>query len=488
MTDDDRVALMVFTRDLRVADNPALSAASRGSKVVCAFVHDRALRSNRPMRQRRTGFLMECLADLDGSLRRLGSWLEEREGVWVDEVVRLVTETGARTVHLADDVTPYAQRRFARLEVALGRSAEVRRSPGLTIVPPGLATPAVSDHYRVFTPYYRQWLAIPRRQLAGIPSTLPAPRPGPTPHGARAARFEIARPAPGTPRGGERAAAARLRAWCTGTIARYGEHRDDLAEPATSRLSTDLHFGCLSPLAVEVTAVGMPGAPPFLRQLCWRDFYLQVVAARPDAVWSGFVEGADRTRRDLGAFEAWRDGRTGIPIVDAAMRQLADEGFLPNRARMIAASFLTRNLGLDWRDGARHFLEQLVDADVVLNNLNWQWTAGLGTGANPHRVLSPTRQARRFDPLGSYVRRHVPELRPLPPATVHEPWSLDPSEFALLGYPPPIVRVAGKMTRRPTAATDRVIDDVAVGSPPWSGEGERGDGAEELGGRARRWS
>jgi deoxyribodipyrimidine photo-lyase len=265
--------------------------------------------------------------------------------------------------------------------------------------------------------------------------------------------------------GGERAALARLATWGDGPLARYGAQRDDLAHPVTSRLSADLHFGCLSPLRVEAALAGLPGAAPFLRQLCWRDFFLQLLAARPGAAWSDVVhrpdpdgadpdrtdrdgtdrsgahrDGTDRGRRgeeraDRTRLDAWRSGRTGVPIVDAAMRQLLEEGFLPNRARMIAASFLTRQLRQPWQEGARHFLAHLVDADVAINNPNWQWMAGRGTGGNPQRVLSPTRQALRFDPDGEYVRRYVPELRSLDASLVHEPWRLGRRGLARIGYP-----------------------------------------------------
>lgn len=433
------VALMVFTRDLRVADNPALAAAQDGaSQVVCAFVHDDTLGSRRPMAQRRIEFLVECLADLRDSLGRLGSRLQERRGDWVEEVLRLVDQTGAERIHLSDDVTPYAQRRFERLELAAGRTAKVCRSPGLAIVPPGLLAPAGGDHYRVFTPFYRRWLAMPRRQVLGRPSSLgsvdlvrsPSARPG--------GRQPVEVSAP--PRtGGERAAASRLGTWVTRGIAGYRDYRDTLAEPVSSRLSADLHFGTLSPLTLETAVAGMPASAPFLRQLCWRDFFLQILAARPGAAWGEDRRPKPRPPHSDAAFEAWRNGSTGVPIVDAALRQLAEEGFLPNRARMIAVSFFTKNLGLDWREGARHFLDHLIDADVALNNLNWQWTAGLGTGTNPHRVLSPTRQARRFDPEGAYVRRYVPELRQLAPGVIHEPWLLGAEGLADIGYPAPIV-------------------------------------------------
>jgi deoxyribodipyrimidine photo-lyase len=444
MTSDGSVALVVFTRDLRVADHPALTRATRAPKVVCAFIHDDALRSGRPMHPLRTRFLLECLEDLDCSLRRLGSRLELREGNWVDEVLGLAAQTGARSIHLSDDVTPYARKRFARLEAALGQTIEVCRSPGLTTLPPGVVTPAGGDHYRVFTPFYRRWLTTPRRQLLPPPTSLPTVDSADPWPGSRSAAALPATPHPPTVgQGGEYAAATRLATWAARGITRYGEHRDDLAEPANSGLSRDLHFGCISPLQVEAAIGGLPGAGPFLRQLCWRDFYLQILAARPKAAWSDYVERGRRPRRDPAGFEAWRRGLTGVPIVDAAMRQLALEGFLPNRARMIAASYLTRNLGLDWRDGARHFLEHLVDADVALNNLNWQWMAGRGTGANPHRVLSPTRQGHRFDPHGTYVRRHVPELLGLDRARIHEPWRLGRRELARLGYPAPIAPPGG---------------------------------------------
>ncbi len=442
MTADVSVALVVFTRDLRVTDNPALTRATRASKVVCAFIHDDALRSGRPMHPLRTRFLSECLADLDASLRHLGSRLEVCEGNWVDEVLRLAAETGARSVHLSDDVTPYARRRFGRLEAAVGQTVEVCRSPGLTTLPPGVLTPAGGDHYRVFTPFYRRWLTTPRRQLLPPPTSLPTvdgTDPWPRSRSRSATTLLTTQRPPAVGQGGEHAAARRLATWAAGGIARYNEHRDDLAEPANSGLSRDLHFGCLSPLQVEAAVGGLPGSGPFLRQLCWRDFYLQILAARPEAAWSDYVERGRRPREDAAGFEAWRRGLTGVPIVDAAMRQLALEGFLPNRARMIAASFLSRNLGLDWRDGARHFLEHLVDADVALNNLNWQWMAGRGAGANPHRVLSPRRQGHRFDPHGTYVRRHVPELLGLDSALIHESWRLGRRELARLGYPAPIV-------------------------------------------------
>jgi deoxyribodipyrimidine photo-lyase len=179
-----------------------------------------------------------------------------------------------------------------------------------------------------------------------------------------------------------------------------------------------------------------PGALAFVRQLAWRDFHHQVLAARPAASRADYRSRADRWHHDEQETAAWREGRTGFPVVDAAMRQLAQEGWMHNRARLIAASFLTKSLYQDWRTGAEHFLSLLVDGDVANNQLNWQWMAGTGNDTRPNRVLNPLIQADRFDPRGDYVRRWVPELRGIAGTAVHRPWKL-PEPPA--DYPPPII-------------------------------------------------
>ncbi len=215
-------------------------------------------------------------------------------------------------------------------------------------------------------------------------------------------------PAPRIQEGGETAARRRLERWLRGPLAGYEDGHDDLPAEATSRLSADLHLGCLSPAAVLARVEGKPGGEEFSRQLCWRDFHHQVLAAFPELPRRDYrPRGRRRWRRDAAAARAWREGRTGVPIVDAGMRQLECEGFMHNRARLIVASYLTKTLGLDWRIGARHFEELLIDADVANNSGNWQWVAGTGNDTRPNRVLNPERQARRFDPDGAYVRRHL---------------------------------------------------------------------------------
>ncbi|KJY27991.1 deoxyribodipyrimidine photo-lyase, partial [Streptomyces sp. NRRL S-495] len=335
-------------------------------------------------------------------------------------------ETGAATVHVAAGVTAFAQRREERLRKLLGDRLHVHDA-SVTVLPPGRVTPAGRDHYAVFTPYHRAWQQAPRRTVLAAPRTLP------TPDGLRSDTLLVGGPtSPGLPPGGESAARARWRRW---DIDAYADIHDDLAADDTSRLSPYLHFGCLSPTELVTRALRHdgPGAQAFVRQLVWRDFHHQVLAARPDAAHRDYRDRDDRWHHDEAEAEAWRQGRTGYPIVDAGMRQLAHEGWMHNRARLLTASFLAKNLYLDWRVGAAHFLSLLVDGDVANNQLNWQWVAGTGTDTRPNRILNPLRQADRYDPDGAYVRRWVPELAHLPGPSVHRPWLFGAD------YPAPIL-------------------------------------------------
>jgi deoxyribodipyrimidine photo-lyase len=230
-----------------------------------------------------------------------------------------------------------------------------------------------------------------------------------------------------------------MHAWLRSSVTAYADHHDDLAGDDTSRTSPYLHFGCLSPAELVAAAGRSRGAQAFARQLAWRDFNLQLLAARPQVATEDYRPRGDRWRSDEEDLEAWRKGRTGYPIVDAAMRQLRQEGWMHNRGRLIAGSFLTKTLYIDWREGARHFMHHLVDGDVANNQLNWQWVAGTGTDTRPSRVLNPLRQAERYDPDGVYVRRYVPELAEVEGPAVHSPWKLPQEVRARLDYPEPIV-------------------------------------------------
>jgi deoxyribodipyrimidine photo-lyase len=267
----------------------------------------------------------------------------------------------------------------------------------VTVVPPGAVVPSTGgDHYRVFTPYYRAWQAHRNRTPALTPRRIAAP--------AFAEPGELALLAP-SPHwtGGETDARRRLAAWRR-RAEDYAEGHDDLAGDRTSHLSPYLHFGCLSPLTLVTS--GMPDA--YVRQLCWRDFYHQLLAAFPKLGSVAYRSGASETWRDDDeALRRWQQGETGVPIVDAGMRQLSAEGWMHNRARLITASYLTKTLGLDWRAGAQWYANLLVDADVANNFGNWQWVAGTGTDTKPYRRFSPARQTERFDPTGAYRKRYA---------------------------------------------------------------------------------
>ena len=273
------------------------------------------------------------------------------------------------------------------------------------------------------------------------------------------------------PEPGESAARARLGAWVADGVGGYGDHRNDLAGAATSHLSQDLHLGLLSPLEVEACCTGA-GAEPYRRQLGWRDFYHHLLWWRPELSRAPFQPRFDAAFRpesaDPEAAQAWREGRTGIPVVDAGMRQLSATGWLPNRARLIVASFLTRHLLLDWRVGEDHFMRTLIDGDLPNNVGGWQWTAGVGTDAQPwFRIFNPVLQGERFDPDGAWVRTWVRELAALPDHVIHQPWTLSPMEQHAAGvvigrdYPAPIVDLAEGRER--ALAAFKAASEAATG-------------------------
>ncbi|MGK5442814.1 cryptochrome/photolyase family protein [Micromonospora sp. URMC 105] len=426
-----RTAVVLFTRDLRVHDHPALATACAAfDRVVPLYVLDPALAEKSP---NRTRFLHQSLAELREELRRRGGDLVVRRGDPVAETIRLAREVGAEGVGLSADVSRYARRRERRLREECERHRLfLRLFPGLTIVEPGALRPGGGDHYRVFSPYHRAWAAADRRE------ELAAPRRVTLPDGVSPGRLP-ALPKGESPEaavGGESVGQRRLTQWLP-TLGRYDDIHDDLAGDETSRLSPYLRFGCLSPLAVANRAGGTEG--PFVRQLCWRDFYYQVTAAFPEISTSAYRRGAtEEWRYDADALAAWTEGRTGMPIVDAGMRQMRAEGWMHNRARLITAGYLTKVLGLDWRPGVAVFFRWLLDGDVANNSGNWQWVAGTGNDSRPYRSLNPVRQAERYDPDGGYVRRWVPELASVAGKAVHQPWRLPDDVRRKLDYPPPL--------------------------------------------------
>jgi deoxyribodipyrimidine photo-lyase len=421
-----QTAIVLFTRDLRVHDHPALHAAcTTFDAVVPLFVEDEGIRRTRfGSAPARRVFLDECLADLDASLRERGGALVVRRGEVVAETARLAREVGAQTVFAGADVSAYARAR----EAGLAAELDLRLETTAYAVPAGDVAPAGGDFFQVFSPYHRAWSQVP------LGDPLPAPAAVRLPAGISVGEPRVAPPPGPLPPGGERAAIARTRAWLANGLAGYGAGgHDDLAREGTSRLSPYLHLGCVSPRSLAVRAGARPGGEAFVRQLCWRDFYAQLLWARPDSRTADFRSRGDVWVDDPDGLARWKEGATGFPFVDAGMRQLAAEGWMHNRARMVVASFLVKDLGIDWREGAAHFSDLLLDGDVAQNVGNWQWVAGTGVDSRPNRVYNPARQRQKLDPEGVYVKRYVPELADVPPRQLDEPGLLAP------GYPAPLV-------------------------------------------------
>ncbi|HEY9497387.1 MAG TPA: deoxyribodipyrimidine photo-lyase [Intrasporangium sp.] len=420
------VSLLWFRRDLRTCDHPALRAAvDAGTSVLPVFVLDpRLLAPDRP-RSRRLVASVRALADsLDGRL-------VVRTGDPVEVIPGLAREVGAERVHVTRETTPFGRRRDAAVASALSTDGRRLITTGTPYAAePGLVVTQSGEPYRVFTPFARAWRAH------GSPPPVPPPR--------RVTWFDgdvgsVALPggsAIGAHGDGAGELAARQK-WidflADGRLGGYDRDRDRPDLDATSRMSIPLKYGEIHPRTLLADVASHPeggtsGAATFVTELAWREFYADVLWHRPDSAWQDLrpeltdlaYDSAPESDRLV---EAWREGRTGYPLVDAGMRQLLAEGWMHNRLRMVTASFLTKDLHVWWPIGARHFLDHLLDGDIASNNHGWQWVAGTGTDAAPYfRVFNPVRQARRFDPAGDYVRRWVPELAHVAGAAVHEPW------------------------------------------------------------------
>jgi len=391
----------------------------------------------------------ECLAELDRGLRERGSRLlvlDERPEV---ALPRLATQLEARDVLAASDVSPFAQSRDRAVARALQQAgAALQLLPGvfviddLTAIATGAGTP-----YTVFTPFHRRWLLEPRRPVLSAPDRLPE-----VPRELGSVDLpelgELPPESPFLP--GEPAARERMLGFTASGADSYAALHDAVGVDGTSRLSPYLHFGCISARELESLLPETDGAEAARRQLCWRDFYAHVLLHHPGNAQAEQQEGLRRSirwTRSMPLFEAWRDGRTGYPLVDAGMRELARTGFMHNRARMVVGSFLVKDMGIDWRWGERWFMRTLLDGDQANNNGNWQWIASVGVDPQPpaRRMFNPTLQQQRFDPEGSYVRRHVPELRAVPDEYLAEPWRM-PEEVqqetsCVIGvdYPAPVL-------------------------------------------------
>jgi len=447
-------AIVWYRRDLRVHDHPGLRAAlDEHDSVAPAFCFDDGLLTGRHASGNRTQFMLECLAELDASLRDRGGRLHVRHGHPGRELPALARELGATAVHVTRDVGPFARKRQEQVRAALAElDIQLVTHPGLFAVDSLEAVrTGTGNPYTVFTPFWRNWSGQPRREVIDAPRAVPAPSgrvaPGELPTlSALGLQQEAEDPAPG----GEPAARAALQRFVNGPISGYSDGRNQLSRETVSRLSPYLHFGCVSAREIEERLPRGAGAGAFHRQLCWRDFYAHVLGHFPANAKSEFQQryrGTIRWSHAEKRFQAWCEGRTGYPSVDAGMRQLRREGWMHNRARLIVGSFLTKDLGIDWRWGERWFMRHLLDGDQASNNGNWQWIASVGVDPAPafQRMFNPTLQQRRFDPGGGYVRRYVPELADVPDDYLSEPWTMPDEVQEQAGcrigrdYPEPIV-------------------------------------------------
>lgn len=434
-------------RDLRLVDNSALTAALEvGSGVLPVFILDDRLLANQA--ENRHGFLFAGLRALEQDLRRRGSGLVVRRGDPVVELLRLTAECGVRRVFAEEDTSPYARRR----DTAVSAHLELSLVQGASVHPTDAVRRLDGNPYNVFTPFSRAWKALP---LSGRFS----PAPDVLPEIPSISSIEL--PATAAPAGfpaSEREAARRLETFLDGPIFDYGAGRDRLDLNGTSGLSPYLRFGMLSArraaAAARQAAASAPeaasraGCERWLNELIWREFYQSILYHYPGVLKEAFRSSMRNIpwRAAPEELKAWQEGVTGYPIVDAGIRQLAATGWMHNRARMITASFLVKDLLINWQEGESWFMRMLVDGDPASNNGGWQWTAGTGTDAAPYfRIFNPVLQSRKFDPKGEYIRRWVPELADVAEKYIHTPWEMPEEEqrksgvIIGRGYPTPIV-------------------------------------------------
>lgn len=465
-------ALVWLRRDLRVNDNAALHhALAAARRVWCAFVFDRALLDPLPRVDRRVEFIRDSLETLDGALNALaqrcgvtGVRLLVRHGDAVSEIARLAAELGVQAVYASHDDDPYAHARDARVRGALAEhGVALHTGKDHVVFERSEVLSAARTPYSVFTPYRSAWLgrldeaAVAERPVAALAQALAPPPEGMTAGvpslqqlGFEASNLHHLRlPA------GEPGANQMWLEFCT-RIDDYARTRDFPAVKGPSYLGVHLRFGTLSVRRVAREAWqrahdGSDGAQTWLSELVWRDFFHQVLHHYPHVVGHAFRREYDHLHWEHGKhadarFAAWCTGRTGYPLVDAAMHQLNQSGYMHNRLRMVSASFLTKHLGIDWRRGEAYFAEKLNDFDLAANNGGWQWAASTGCDAQPYfRIFNPVAQGEKFDPDGTFIRRYLPALKGVPDALIHAPWRARPVDLAaanlVLGrdYPAPIV-------------------------------------------------
>ena len=407
---------MWFRRDLRIGDNPALlDALAAAEEIVPVFILDKKLID--ATGSKRLAYLGQSLHELDESL---GNSLHVMIGDQVDVLKELMQRYGATSVHISTEYEPYGAARDNRVEAS---GIPLIRSGSPYAVAPGIVLkPSDATPYKVYTPFYRAWCLHGWRKPADTPTTIKAVTPlstdrnfpdWPLPKGAVITDA------------GEKAALTRWTHFQKNGLDNYDEARNLAGIDGTSKLSAHLKWGEIHPRTLLAVLGESKAHETFRKEIAWREFYADVLFNNPHTDKDYYAPKFAEMRYDQpdSKFEAWKAGTTGYPFVDAAMRQLLREGWMHNRTRMVVASFLVKDLHLEWQLGADFFMEHLVDFDVASNAHGWQWTAGSGTDASPYyRVFNPIEQGKRFDAEGNYIRKYVPELAHLAAAEIHEPW------------------------------------------------------------------
>ena len=427
-----------FRRDLRLTDNTGLLAAlNEGTEIIPLYILSHWKKHHLWTGAKRQKFLCECLQSLSANLDHLGGSLVIRQGEAISEILKIVEEAQIEAIYLNRDVDPFGKDIEKQLkqvspvpvhdfqDAALHEAEEVLKGDG---------TP-----YRVYTPFSKRWLPLPKTSPSGKPRKINCPAnitslPLPT-----LATWDLDDGDFDLPAGGEKAARKRMKEALTNRISKYDHTRDIPSTPGTSRLSQDLRWGTLSIRELYQNAQKC-GSEQYLKELCWREFYFQILHHFPDTLglefnadWQGLPWNEPDEK-----FEAWKKGETGFPIIDAGIRELLKTGFMHNRVRMIVAMFLTKDLHIDWRLGEQFFAQHLLDGEIASNNGGWQWSAGTGADAAPYfRIQNPWSQTKRFDAQGEYIKRWVPELKNVNPKEFHAPRE-DGGSIAK-GYPSPIL-------------------------------------------------
>lgn len=440
-----------FRRDLRLADNPALLAAiAESDEIVPVFIMDDDIAKRAG--EFRRAYLANSLAKLDTSLDQR---LQVISGDPVKILRELMSYYGASSVHVAQDFAPYGTARDAKVEAA---GIALTKTGSCYAVSPGRVRKGDDTPYRVYTPFYKAWSVHGWRAPVKAPKDIAIVEPReqdrqfPTWKTPADATLQSA---------GEVAAMERWKYFHKNGLAKYDQKRNLSGIDGTSKLSPHLRWGEIHPRTLLAGLDNSEAHTVFRKEIAWREFYADVLHHNPHTSRDYYAPRFAKMRYDEPGdkFRAWSEGKTGYPFVDAAMRQLRAEGWMHNRTRMVVASFLVKDLHLEWQHGANFFMQYLIDNDVASNSHGWQWTAGCGTDASPYyRIFNPIEQGKRFDEEGLYIRKYVPELRHLSDQDIHQPW--EAAEGYLHGYPQRIVDHAAE--RNESLAR---LQEIKAGSP-----------------------